>query len=106
MRRRFSVPGLVWLFGFVSQIALFIAFLFSMKTRFAITKFESRDALFVTFNCLVVFCGLISIFSILIFMKHRSIAMRIGLAIGSIALFAATWFGFWICVLEIAFSGM
>ena len=74
-----------------------------MNSRLAITEFESRDVLYILFNCLVVLFGFISILAIFL-MGDRTVANRIIFAIGSVALFAATWFGFIICVISIGFS--
>lgn len=89
--------------GYGLQLAIYSVLLASMNTRFAITEFESRDALYITFNCLVVLFGLISILAV-IWMPGRTVRNRILLVTGSIALFAATWFGFMMCVISIAFS--
>ena len=76
-----------------------------MLADFSITELESRDVVFVIFNCLVAVFALTSTFAILI-MMNRTIGMRVTLVIGSLLLFGATYFVFWIIVVGIAFSSI
>ena len=98
-------PKYLWLFGYLSQIVLFALFIAAMLADFSITELESRDVVFVIFNCLVAVFALTSTFAILI-MMNRTIGMRVTLVIGSLLLFGATYFVFWIIVVGIAFSSI
>ena len=98
-------PKYLWLFGYLSQIVLFALFIAAMLADFSITELESRDVVFVIFNCLVAVFALTSTFAILI-MTSRTIGMRVTLVIGSLLLFGATYFVFWIIVVGIAFSSI
>ena len=98
-------PKYLWLFGYLSQIVLFALFIAAMLADFSITELESRDVVFVIFNCLVAVFALTSTFAILI-MTNRTIGMRVTLVIGSLLLFGATYFVFWIIVVGIAFSSI
>ena len=98
-------PKYLWLFGYLSQIVLFALFIAAMLADFSITELESRDVVFVIFNCLVAVFALTSTFAILI-MMNRTIGMRVTLVIGSLLLFGATYLVFWIIVVGIAFSSI
>ena len=69
-------PKYLWLFGYLSQIVLFALFIAAMLADFSITELESRDVVFVIFNCLVAVFALTSTFAILI-MMNRTIGIRL-----------------------------
>jgi hypothetical protein len=101
-----KLPIAVWLIGYALQFALFAGLIESMNSNRVFFNSRSDDLKLQLFGCAIVLCGLISVLAILLMMKNLTSESRFWLATGSIVLFGVTWFGFWICVLIKAYSGM
>ena len=96
----------LWLIGYVCQLLVFALFLAAMVAGVSITDFANRDSLFVAFNCLVGFFCLVSLFSILKHSGRLGVGLSIGAVIGSIVIFAVTYFAFYALCVAIAFSNV
>ena len=105
-QRFLKLPIAVWSIGYALQFALFAGLMESLYSNRVFFNSSSDDLKLQLFGCAVVLCGLISVLAILLMMKNLTAASRFWLAMGSIVLFGVTWFGFWICVLIKAYSGM
>ena len=101
-----KTPLAVWWIGYALQFILFAGFIESWNSGRVFFNSRSDDLKLLLFGCPIVICGLISVLAILLMMKHLTTASRIWLAIGSMVLFGATWFGFGIYLLSNLYSRM
>ena len=101
-----KLPIAVWWIGYALQFALFAGLMESLYSDRVFFNSRSDDLKLQLFGCAIFLCGLISVLAILLMMKNLTAASRFWLATGSVVLFGATWFGFWICVLIKVYSGM
>lgn len=100
----FSSSVRVWTIGYAFQLGLYCLFLASMRTRFEISKLEWADVLYAVFNTLLAISFCISLYSICYLTKAISFPKKILLFIGTTMIFGATWLGFWLFSVKIAFS--
>jgi drug/metabolite transporter (DMT)-like permease len=97
-RARF-VSGLLWWLGYALQFALFAGFMESWLSDRAFFNSRSDSLKFLLFGLPMIVCGMMSVLVVLFMVKHWSISKRIWLALATVAMFGATWFGFWVYML-------
>lgn len=104
-RTRLVCWGL-WLLGYALQFALFAGFMESWLSGRVFFNSRSADLKLRLFGLPMIGFAALSILVVLFMLKHWTIAKRIWTALATVALFGATWFGFWIYMLVHLYARM
>lgn len=105
-QRSWLAVGSLWLLGYLLQFALFAGFMEAWLSDRVFFNSRSDDLKLQLFGLPMIGCAAMSILVVLFMVKHWTVAKRIWIAVGTVALFGVTWFGFWIYMLVHLYARM